>query len=700
MGQTIQSGQDVTALMSAPPPIGLLAVGNIDVGTRPAVNNPDGSVSTVRSISINDNGKEILIPTVVNGRVVSNSDAIAAYRKTGQHLGVFDTPEHATAFAQNLHQQEAQRIAAPKSGEDVTHLMTPHYQTSNEKDAQGNAVVDPNTLGTVVRHIGAQINPITMIQTLGQAIAHPIDTTRAVGAAQGALFDKAKASYEQGDYLTAARHFVDYLIPLVGPGLDKSADLFQAGKWAAGGGDAIGLALAMFGPKALQNVAAARYPLANRPGVSAPLKNPAQQTLVEFGQSRGVPIDAATASDNFAVKGAQQLADRSLGGSVVATPANAARTAAMTRVGDELSTEAHPVPVTPEQAGESLRNALTAKIAGHTQDANTAYDALRELEGPQAAVDLTRVKTALQPVFDQMKRQMPLTQQQANPGLKAIQNIIEGDNTAPLSQVDRDLSAIKAVARQQGGLAKFAVSKLESAVQEAAARGGPDVVKALQQGRQATIAKYAASDVLDTLKAEPVRTIKALTAQKDAAIQALRTVTQQVPEQAPVIARAYLEDLLDKPQKVAEWSKLGSQTKAILFPKAGHAQALDNFFKLTDRISKTNVNPSGTGYTVSLATQGGALGTGLVLTVVNPAVGGAILGTEAAIQIGGAMLAKLLRSPAAVQALTRGMQIPNAAPVAMRVAATTNLIRAARAAGVELALPKAADQQPPTQGQR
>jgi hypothetical protein len=111
---------------------------------------------------------------------------------------------------------------------------------------------EPNTVGTFARHIGAQLNPVSAVEAVGHAVAHPIDTVTAIGAAQGALFDKAKASYDKGDYGTAARHFVDYLLPLIGPPLDKAADASQAGHVAAGAGDAVGLGLAMFGPQALK----------------------------------------------------------------------------------------------------------------------------------------------------------------------------------------------------------------------------------------------------------------------------------------------------------------------------------------------------------------------------------------------------------------------------------------------------------------
>ncbi len=94
---------------------GLRTPGNIDLSTRPIVRNPDGSVSTIRSMSFGTDQGEVLVPTVVNGRVVSNQEAIDHYRRTGEHLGIFDTPESATAAAERLHQEEARRVA-PFSG--------------------------------------------------------------------------------------------------------------------------------------------------------------------------------------------------------------------------------------------------------------------------------------------------------------------------------------------------------------------------------------------------------------------------------------------------------------------------------------------------------------------------------------------------------------------------------------------------------
>jgi len=702
----------------------------------------------------------------------------------------------------------------------------PTFRSQNLKDESGAAVVESPGTGALgfVGHVGQQIDPVAAGKSLVSAVTPealggtgPVATVKGIGAAQGALFDKAKAAYARGDYPTAARHFINYLLPMIGPGLDRSSDRLEAGQIAAGTGDAVGLGLALFGPQKLQGTGAATYPLAGR---TVPVRHP----MVSFAEEHKIPLDVGTVTDNLALKGIQTGIDRgTLGGSMVATPALAKQAAAMARTGETLASRVHTGPVTAEQAGTALGESLTKKITGHGQAADVAYERIRELEqqpgnrmmmpgkpvpidalpdtmrgqlrrivheldaapytprllqpgkyggsmehvegtggagaavfddivqragshatrgtvqshlesylggGPETPivkaalevagernqarggfsvtkpelppsamdmptklegivrgqemgfpVSLGAVKQALRPVHEQMMRQLPLTQQQANPGLKAITNILEGPDYGSLSQIDRDLGAIKKLARESGGLSKLAVKKLEAAVQQAAQAGGPDVVKALQEGRQATTAKYVAESVLDRFKAEPVKTVQALTAPKDSAIVQLRSVLEQVPEQQPMLARAYLEDLLTKPQKVADWYKLGPETKRALFPDPGHAKALDQFFTLTDRISKkANINPPGTGYMAWLGGQG-------VMLFTMPE-------TAVPLQIGSAAVAKLLRSPAAVRVLTEGLSMPVTAPPAARAAVAAKLVAVAREAGVPLALPKAADQKP------
>jgi hypothetical protein len=84
-----------------------LEEGNIDLYNRPLVKNPDGSTSTVRSITVGMDGRHYVLPTVhPEGRIMSNDEAVDYFKKTGQHLGAFDDPKAADDFAEQLHKQQ------------------------------------------------------------------------------------------------------------------------------------------------------------------------------------------------------------------------------------------------------------------------------------------------------------------------------------------------------------------------------------------------------------------------------------------------------------------------------------------------------------------------------------------------------------------------------------------------------------------
>ena len=105
---------------------GMLSPGNIDLTKRPVVKNKDGSISTVRSISVNFDGQEILIPTVSDdGRVLSDKEAIDVFKKSGRHLGIFKDSKSASKYAKELHDQQEKMYVKPSVKDSVNTKRVP-----------------------------------------------------------------------------------------------------------------------------------------------------------------------------------------------------------------------------------------------------------------------------------------------------------------------------------------------------------------------------------------------------------------------------------------------------------------------------------------------------------------------------------------------------------------------------------------------
>ena len=86
-----------------------MKAGNLDPFNRPILKGPDGSIMTTKSISIGTPQGEVVIPTIVNGKQLTNREAIEEYKKNGKHFGIFDSPENAELFARQLSQEQGRR---------------------------------------------------------------------------------------------------------------------------------------------------------------------------------------------------------------------------------------------------------------------------------------------------------------------------------------------------------------------------------------------------------------------------------------------------------------------------------------------------------------------------------------------------------------------------------------------------------------
>lgn len=77
---------------------------------RKAVLNKDKSISSERTITVEMDGKHNVLPTVVDGKQLSEDDAINYAIKNKSFFGSFDTPEEAQTYAENR-SRESDRLA-------------------------------------------------------------------------------------------------------------------------------------------------------------------------------------------------------------------------------------------------------------------------------------------------------------------------------------------------------------------------------------------------------------------------------------------------------------------------------------------------------------------------------------------------------------------------------------------------------------
>jgi hypothetical protein len=123
---------------------GMLVPGNIDVSKQPSIPNPEiGGYSTLHSMSFGTNDGEVLIPRVTpDGRYLNEKQAMEEYDRTHRHLGIFNDPESATAYAEELGATEAQRVGQSSSHPKIEALRKTLY-----------GLIPPNSPQPVAAHV-------------------------------------------------------------------------------------------------------------------------------------------------------------------------------------------------------------------------------------------------------------------------------------------------------------------------------------------------------------------------------------------------------------------------------------------------------------------------------------------------------------------------------------------------------------------
>lgn len=145
---------------------------------KPQVQLDDGTTATVKSISVSDDKGSWVIPTIVNGKEVSNDDAIAAWKngKNDAIGGPFKTDDEADKYSEDFHDAEAKRIAGQ--------LIDTHNNPAH-------AATDSTALRLLNEHVQNNIEQIQKDPV--QYMINNNPTIKKVAAQVAALPDSAKA---------------------------------------------------------------------------------------------------------------------------------------------------------------------------------------------------------------------------------------------------------------------------------------------------------------------------------------------------------------------------------------------------------------------------------------------------------------------------------------------------------------------------
>lgn len=163
-----------TALDAAKPVNGMVEPGNIDLKNRKVLNNADGTYSTESSITITEKGRDgrevaVNLPTVIDGKRYGDKEAVAYYKRTGEHLGKFASIQAAEAAAQGTHLDQEKRYEGgrgleippkPSGGKGFTSKKSGDMEVYRFADGEvGFFEKDPESAGMLFRRVDGRGQP-------------------------------------------------------------------------------------------------------------------------------------------------------------------------------------------------------------------------------------------------------------------------------------------------------------------------------------------------------------------------------------------------------------------------------------------------------------------------------------------------------------------------------------------------------------
>lgn len=337
----------------------------------------------------------------------------------------------------------------------------------------------------------------------------------------------------------------------------QTVEQVQRGDYGGAASTVLGTAAQMAAPLAI----AKGLPLAARAGARVVDRmtpegilprsgSPVQQQAADWAMNRGIPLDAAAATQNPLIRGAQELAQTTPGASSPAQRAIQARHDAYASQGRALANQSFPgLEVDPATAGRMIAEQGTKTIREQSATAGGEYGKFndRELDPanarevvtgsePQSVrvqtgtrreavpgvvdtagnpafrdvpifetvkrdvpksetipfpVDMSDFQAQFKPMLEQVRRQTRLGQQQYAPAEIALEDLVEGPQFKAASVAEKDLGALKDVVRK---------NTLTGGVKNDAGQMAASLVDRLQDVIDGTVKRIGGPDALAELQ--------------------------------------------------------------------------------------------------------------------------------------------------------------------------------------------------------
>jgi len=369
------------------------------------------------------------------------------------------------------------------------------------------------------------------------------------------------------------------------------------------------------------------------------------QTAIDYAKAHKIPLTAGQEAGNEHLITLEQQLPSQWGSSQIAQKANLLQEEALIKEAQVAANRINPTKAaSPIESAENLSSRLMGRITESKNFVNKRYDQVRsilkserntqtrvigqkesalvdEFGQPlktdvtatfETPIDVTRSQKDLRPLYDEIAKLMPEAQRQNSPGFTALREIIEGKKVMDAETLDKNLGAIKALIRRAGkdflpsrsqGIAARVVGSLEKEVTDAYGKAGGGALAKLWQARRGVKDYHEVNEILASLPDEPGALYARLVQGSDKRLNLLKDLQQYAPKEVQQVGNTFMQGLVDKLTAngqigraegvLADWNRLGPETKRILFGNQEQANQFHRFLITVQELNKMR-NPSGT----------------------------------------------------------------------------------------------------------